>query len=130
MTETAAKEFIKAYLCTKKSAVYFKHDSDFLTFQKAYVEIINANHLTNLVRCTTRLEDILTYTDFKETILKRLKELLHPGIEKTTKWLREKYYFPDYQKLIQNIVNECEICNIAKTEHRNTKLTFELTPEI
>jgi len=31
---------------TKKSAIYFHNDSDFLTFQKAYVEIINANHLT------------------------------------------------------------------------------------
>jgi len=55
----------------------------------------------------------LTYTDFKETILKRHKELLNPGIEKTTKWFREKYYFPDYQKLIKNIINECEICNIV-----------------
>jgi len=64
----------------------------------------------------------MTYADFKETILKRHKELLHPGIEKTTKWFWEKYYFPDYQKLIQNIINKCESCNIAKTEHRNTKL--------
>jgi len=71
----------------------------------------------------------LTYTDFKEKILKRHKELSHSEIEKTTKWFREKYYFPDYQKLFQYIINECEICNIAKTEHRNTKLTFELTPE-
>jgi len=63
--------------------------------------------------------------------LKRHKGLLYPGIEKTTKWLREKYYYiPDYQKLIQNIINESEICNIAKTEHRNTKLPFELAPEI
>jgi len=43
--------------------------------------------------------------------LKRHKELLHRGIEKTTKWFREKCYFPDYEKLIQNIINE--ICNIA-----------------
>jgi len=71
MKEISAKEMIKEYLCTKKSAVYFHNDSDFLTFQKAYAEIINANHLTKLVRCTARLEDILTYTDFKETILKR-----------------------------------------------------------
>jgi len=57
-------------------------------------------HLTKLVRCTTRLEDILTYTDFKETILKRHKELLHPEFEKIIKWLRQKHYFPDYQTLI------------------------------
>jgi len=46
MTETSAKELIKEYLCTKKSAAYFHNDSDFLTFQKAYAEIINAYHLT------------------------------------------------------------------------------------
>jgi len=46
--------------------------------------------MLKLVRCTTRLEDILTYTDFKETILKRRKELPHSGIEKTTLWFREK----------------------------------------
>jgi len=34
------------------------------------------------------------------------------------------------QKLIQNIINECEICNLAKSEHRDTKLTNETTPEI
>jgi len=44
MRETSAKEIIKEYLYTKKIAVYFHNDSDFLTFQK--VEIINASHLT------------------------------------------------------------------------------------
>jgi len=65
------------------------------------VETINANHLTKLIRCTAKLEHILTYADFKETILKRHKELLDPGIERTTKRIKEKYYFPDYQKLNQ-----------------------------
>jgi len=48
------------YLFFPTNWIYFHNDSDFLTFQNAYVEIINANHLTKLVRCTTRLEDILT----------------------------------------------------------------------
>jgi len=43
---------------------------------------------------------------------------------------KETYYFPDYHKLIQNIINDCKACNLAKTEHRPTNLTFELTPEI
>jgi len=76
MTETSAKEILIEYLCTKKSAFYFHNDSDFLAFQKAYVEIINANHLTKLVRYTSRLQDMLTFTDFKEKILKSHKELL------------------------------------------------------
>jgi len=55
MTETLAKEIIKEHVCTKKSAIYFHND--FLTFQKAYVEIKNPNYLTKLVRCTAKLED-------------------------------------------------------------------------
>jgi len=36
-------------------------------------------------------------------------------------WFKEKYYFPDSQELIQNIINEYYL---AKTEHRDTKLTY------
>jgi len=42
---------------------------------------------------------------------------------------KETHYFPDYNKLILNIINDCEICNLAKTEHRPTKLVSEITPE-
>jgi len=66
----------------------------------------------------------------KILILKKHKTLLHQGIEKTINLFKEEYYYPDSQKLIQNIINKCEICNLAKTEHRNTKLTYETTPEI
>lgn len=46
-----------------------------------------------------------------------------------TRLFKETHYFPDYNKLIQNIINDCEVCNLAKTEHRPTKLAFEITPE-
>jgi len=57
-------------------------------------------------------------------ILKSHKELLHPGKEKTISIFKQKFYYPYHPKLIQNILNECKICNIAKSEHRNTKLAF------
>jgi len=71
----------------------------------------------------------MTYAQFKEIILKSHKELLHPAIEKTISIFKKKFYYPDHQKLIVNIINECKICKIAKTKHRNTKLAFEITPE-
>jgi len=37
----------------------------------------------------------------------------------------ETYYYPDYQNLIQNLINECIVCNQAKTEHRNTSLLLK-----
>jgi len=39
------------------------------------------------------------------------------------------YYDPDYQTLIQNLINECNVCNQAKTEHRKTSLLLKTTPE-
>jgi len=44
------------------------------------------------------------------------KELLPGCIEKTINLFKEEYYYPGRQKLIQNIINECEISNLAKTE--------------
>jgi len=130
MTPELAKNLIKEYVCTKKSALYFPNDADFLIFQRAFTEIISPNNFTKLLRSTKKLIDIPTYAEFKGLILKKHKELLHPGIEKTINLFKEEYYYPDSQKLIQNIINECEICNLAKAEHRNTKLTYETTPEI
>lgn len=55
---------------------------------------------------------------------------MHPGIEKQTLLFKEIFYFPDYRNLIQKFANEFEICNIAKTEHRNKNHSYEITPEI
>lgn len=130
MNNQYAKDMIKEYLCSKKSIVYFHNEIDFPIFQRAYLEIINPSNITKIMKTSLKLIDLQTFAEFKELILKTHKKLLHPGIEKTINWFKEKYYYPDYQKLIQNLINECEICNIAKTEHRDTKLTFEITPEV
>jgi len=82
MTLELSKNLIKEYVCTTKSAIYFLNDEDFLIFQRAFIEIISPNNFTKLLRCNTKLIDILTYAEFKDLILKKHKELLHPGIEK------------------------------------------------
>jgi hypothetical protein len=130
MTFDYAKELIKEYICTKNTVIYFNNDEDFTTFQNAYVNIICPNNITKVMRSTSKLTNIHTYAQFKEIILQKHKELLHPGIEKTIALFKENFYYPDYQKLIQNIINECDVCNVAKTEHRDTKLKFETTPEV
>jgi len=70
MTPELAKNLIKEYVCTKKSAIYFPNDEDFLIFQREFTEIISPNNFTKLLRCTTNLIDILTYAEFKDINLK------------------------------------------------------------
>jgi len=41
---------------------------------------------------------------------------------------RNSYYYPDYIKLIQNIINKCNLCNLSKHENRQTDLPYEITP--
>jgi len=63
--------------------MYFPYDADFLIFKRTYTEIISPNTFTKLLRRTRRLIDVLTYPKFKDITLKRHKEVLLPGIEKT-----------------------------------------------
>lgn len=84
---------------------------------------------TKIFRSLILLKNIPTYANFKELILKTHEKLLHPGIQKTVKLFGETYYFPNSQLLIQNIINECQVCNLAKTEHRNTKMPMKVTPK-
>jgi len=130
MTNIYAKELIKEYLCIMKSVIFFHNEADFLIFQTAFIKIISPSNLTKVMKSTKIRIDLKSYAEFKEFVVKTHKQLLHPGIEKLTLLFKEKYYYLDYQNLIQNIINECQICNLAKTEHRNIKLPFELTAEI
>jgi len=45
--------------------------------------------------------------------------LLHPGIEKTIRLFKETHYFPDYHKLIQNIINVCNLLRVSIYKNKN-----------
>jgi len=128
MTPEIAKRYLLDYFCSKNSALYIESDADFEVIQKAYKETMNPRY-TKIFRSLILLKNIPTYANFKELILKTHEKLLHPGIQKTVKLFDETYYFPNSQLLIQNIINECQVCNLAKTEHRNTKMPMKVTPK-
>jgi len=50
-------------------------------------------------------------------------------LKKMVRLFKETYYYPDYLNLMQNIINECKVCNQAETEHRKTSLLLKATPE-
>lgn len=129
LTHKKAKQYLIDYFVNNHSALYIDSDADFETIQAAHKEIINPS-TTKVIRSLTLLKNIKSYAEFKELILQSHEKLLHPGIQKTKKLFSENYFFPNSQLQIQNIINECQVCNLAKSEHRNTKVPFKLTPSI
>lgn len=128
MTREKAERYLVDHFCGKTSVLYIDSDADFEIIQSAHRSVINTNH-TKIVRSLILLKNISTYAEFKELILKTHEKLLHPGIQKMGKLFKETYYFPNSQLLIQNIINECHVCNLAKTEHRDTKMPMKITPQ-
>nr|AAM11674.1 pol protein [Drosophila melanogaster] len=128
MTLEAAKQYLLNHFCSKNSALYIESDADFEMIQNAYTTTMNPK-CTKIFRSLVLLKNIPTYASFKELILNTHEKLLHPGIQKTVKLFSENYYFPNSQLLIQNIINECQVCNLAKTEHRNTEMPMKITPK-
>jgi len=80
-------------------------DVDFELIQAAHKEIINTNY-TKIIRSLILLMNRHSYAEFNEIILQSHKKLLHPGIQRMTKFIKESHYFPNCQPLIQNIINE------------------------
>lgn len=73
------------------------------------------------------LEDI----NDKEKLLKIIEnehiKNNHRGINEIFISIREKYYYPKMQKFIQNYINNCKICNLAKYDRQPIKYNFNIT---
>jgi len=127
MTLEKAKQILLDHFIHRNITIYIESDVDFEIIQRAHIEIVNTTY-TKVIRSLFLLKNVGSYAEFKEIILQSHEKLLHPGIQKMTKLFKENHFFPNSQLLIQNIINECNICNLAKTEHRNTKMPLKITP--
>jgi len=83
MSPELAKNLIKEYVCTKKSAIYFPNDEDFLIFQRAFTEIISPNNFKQLLRCTTK--NLLCR--IQRFILKETLRTFTPGYRKNNQFV-------------------------------------------
>src|SRR2546423_1933136 len=57
----------------------------------------------------------------RENIVRRIhKDLLvgHPGIDKTIEKIARHYYFPGMRRLVSKVIQECDICNKAKSTRK------------
>lgn len=128
MTQDLAKDFILNKLAGITAAIYFENDNDFILFQSVYANLVKQTKKNRVVRATKLLEDIASYDRFKEIILTIHLKGLHQGIEKIQAEFRTRYYYPNYITEISNIINDCDLCNECKFDHRITKMPFKITP--
>jgi len=54
-----AKQISIKHFCTKSSALFIEHDSDFEIIQQAFKKVMNST--TKIVRAVIKLQDIKTY---------------------------------------------------------------------
>jgi len=53
----------------------------------------------------------------------------HTGTSKTKELLRKKYWFPEMNIMVENIVGRCYDCQVATKSHRSEPLKTTNIPE-
>ena len=58
----------------------------------------------------------------QHTVIKASHGLGHFGMTKTKQMLRQKYWFPQMNKMVEHIVGQCYECLVTTKEHRHGPL--------
>lgn len=121
-------KFMQEKLPEKGLVVIFCENlSLFVKFQEIYRQYFSSNKNLRILKSGTLLEDI----NDKEKLLKIIEnehiKNNHRGINEIFISIREKYYYPKMQKFIQNYINNCKICNLAKYDRQPIKYNFNIT---
>lgn len=121
-------DFIKTYVVPKvKYYLYFENFSyeKFCSTMQKYFK----NSEIDFVRCTSKLIDVTEEDEMLQTISNyHESKANHRGIDETETRIKNIYYWPNLRKSIQNYINNCEICQLAKYDRKPLKLKFNITP--
>ena len=69
-----------------------------------------------------RLNQIIIPMKLQHTVIKAAHSLGHLGMTKTKQMLRQKYWFPQMNKMVEHIVGQCHECQVTTKEHRHEPL--------
>ena len=65
----------------------------------------------------------------QHTVIKAAHSLGHLGMTKTKQMLRQKYWFPQMNKMVEHIVGKCYECQVTTKEHRHEPLKMTEIPD-
>lgn len=82
------------------------------------------------ITCNVHGDKIRPYIPkhFRETIIRNLHSLSHPGNRATTKILQDRYFWPSMKKDCANFIKTCIQCQRSKVNRHNKTTIFEYVP--
>ena len=76
-----------------------------------------------------RFNQIVIPPSLQNTVIKAAHSLGHLGMTKTKQMLREKYWFPDMNKMTERVVENCYECQLTTKQHRQEPVKMTQIPE-
>ena len=76
-----------------------------------------------------RFNQILIPPSLQNTVIKAAHSLGHLGMTKTKQMLREKYWFPEMNKMTERVVENCYECQLTIKQHRQEPVKMTQIPE-
>ena len=76
-----------------------------------------------------RFNQIVIPSCLQQTVITAAHSLGHLGMTKTKQMLREKYWFPDMNKMTENVVEKCYECQLTTKQHRQEPVKMTNIPE-
>ena len=100
-----------------------RKDTDICQFYSIKGEVYVANGLV------FRLNQIIIPLKLRKKVIKAAHSLGHLGMNKTKQMIRQKYWFPEMNKMVDHIVGQCYECQVTTKEYRQEPLKITEIPE-
>lgn len=123
--ETEKDEILKQIQARIKKGDWekFKKNPDISPYYSIRDELYTAEGLI------FRGEQIVLPTSLKRKTIKIAHQMGHMGVTKTKRMLREKYWFPEMNKMTDQILNQCFPCQVSTKDHRTEPIKTTSIPK-
>lgn len=126
-TEYFHKMITEHFPCSGTIAVHFENIKDFHAFQLEYQRSKDPSSPVKIFKANYELRVVNNLAELQEIILKEHQKTNHRGIHTLYQTLKYTIYWPNLQKELTKVINNCSICNLAKYDRKPLKLPFKET---
>lgn len=122
-------QFIQQY-CIPQRKYYclFSKETDYEKVSSIINQHFNNEQAPQFYRCMKMLQEITSEEDLKELIEKHHEgKTNHRGVDETYLRLKKSYYYPNLKSKIDEYIQACEFCKMAKYNRHPVKIALQHT---